>query len=131
MFDSVEKCNLLQKAFFDCHQHQSDQLVDEFYKKVMGEYSDIAAELDSKQEEGKEIYNRDITLEEVEGAIARLKSGKSPGPDLFTTDLFIQAGDMMRSALHKLLSMSWEEGELPEIWKSADVKFLRKAGKSY
>ena len=94
----------------------------------MGEYSDIAAELDSKQEEDKDkgIYNRDITLEEVEGAIARLKSGKSPGPDLFTRDLFIQAGDLMRSALHKLLSMSWEEGELPEIWKSADVKFLRK-----
>ena len=130
VFDSVGKCNLLQKAFFDCHQHQSDQFDDEFYKKVMGEYSDIAAELDSKQEEDKEIYNRDITLEEVEGAIARLKSGKSPGPDLFTTDLFIQAGDMMRSALHKLLSMSWEEGELPEIWRSADVKFLRKAGKS-
>ena len=26
--------------------------------------------------------------------------------------------------------MSWEEGKLPEIWKSVDVKFLRKAGKT-
>ena len=66
VFDSVEKCNLLQKAFFDCHQHQSDQFDDEFYQKVMGEYNDIAAEIDSKQEIDKEIYNRDITLEEIE-----------------------------------------------------------------
>ena len=50
---------------------------------------------------------------------------------MFPTDLFIQAGDASRSVLHRLLSMSWEEGKLPEIWKSADVKFLRKAGKTY
>ena len=44
------------------------------------------------------IYTRNITLEEVEGVIARSKTGKSPGPDMFPTDLFIQAGDTLRSA---------------------------------
>ena len=88
----------------------------------MDVYSNITAGLESKQQEDEKLYNRGITLEEIEGAIARLKSGKSPGPDAFPTDLFIQAVDMMRSALHKLRSMSWEEGKLPEIWKSADVK---------
>ena len=130
VFDPTDKCKLLQEAFFDCHQHQTNQFDEEFYAKVMGEYSDITSELNSEQLEGEEIYNRNITLEEVEGAIARLKPGKSPGPDMFPTDLFIQAGDTLRSALHRLLSMSWKEGKLPEIWKSADVKFLRKAGKT-
>ena len=36
----------------------------------------------------------------------------------------------MRAAIHKLFSMSWDEGLLPEAWKSADVKFLRKPGKT-
>ena len=38
----------------------------------------------------------------------------------------------MRSAIHRLLvfSMSWKEGVLSEMWKSADVKFLRKPGKA-
>ena len=77
----------------------------------------------------EELYNRDITLDEVEGAISRLKKGKAPGPDMYPTDLFIQGGDNLRSAIHTLFSMSWKEGALPEMWKSADVKFLRKPGK--
>ena len=111
MFDPTDKCKLLQKALFDCHQHQTNQFDEEFYAKVMGEYSDITKELNSEQLEGEEIYNRNITLEEVEGDIARLKPGKSPGPDMFPTDLFIQPGYTLRSALHRLLSMSWEEGK--------------------
>ena len=129
VFDPEDKCKLLQEAFFDCHEHQTDQFDEESYEMVMGEYGNVTAELNSEQGEDNELYNRSITLEEVEGAIARLKPGKSPGPD-FPTDLFIQAGDIMRSAQHKLLSMPWEKGKLPEIWKSADVKFLRKTGKA-
>ena len=131
VFDPMDKCTMLQKAFFDCQQQQNDQFDSDFYAEVMESYNNILTELDSECPEGnEELYNRSITLEEAEDAISRLKPGKAPGPDMFPTDLFIQAGDVMRSALHKLFSMSWEEGLLPEMRKSADVKFLRKAGKS-
>ena len=85
---------------------------------------------DVQDDDHEELYNRDITLEEVEGAISRLKSGKAPGPDMYPTDLFIQDDDNMRSAIHRLFSISWKECVLPEMWKSLDVKFLRKTGKS-
>ena len=68
-------------------------------------------------------------FEEIEWAIAKLRPGKAPGPDTFPTDLFIQAGDTMRAAIHRLFSLSWKEGLLPDMWKTAEVKFLRKPGK--
>ena len=54
VFDPVEKFKLRQEAFLDCHQQQSDQSDAELHAKVMGIYSDIAVESDSKQHEGKE-----------------------------------------------------------------------------
>ena len=86
----------------------------------MASFTDITTKLRT------ELYNRGISLDEVEG----MKTGKASGPNVYPTDLFIQAGDTIRSAIHRLFSMSWKESALPEMWKSADVKFLRKPGKS-
>ena len=36
----------------------------------------------------------------------------------------------MRAAIQRLFSLSWKEGLLPDIWKTAEVKFLWKPGKS-
>ena len=105
----------------------NDQFDKGFYNQIMSDYTDIVSTMSTEGDE--ELYNRDITLDEVEGAISRLKKGKAPGPDMYPTDLFIQGGDNLRSAIHTLFSMSWKEGALPEMWKSADVKFLRKPGK--
>ena len=58
----------------------------------------------------EQIYYRDITLEEVEGVISKLKSGKAGGPDIFPPDIFIQSGDNMRTVIHRLFGRSWDEG---------------------
>ena len=55
VFDPEDKCKRLQEAFFDCREHQTDQINEEFYEKVMGEYGNITAELDSEQEEDNKL----------------------------------------------------------------------------
>ena len=75
-------------------------------------------------------YNSHFTLGEVEAAISKLKKGKAPVPDSYPPEIFIYGGDYMREAILVLFSLSWSEGSLPDIWKSADIKFLRKPNKS-
>ena len=129
VFETTNKCKLLIEVFFDSYaRHEDNQFDKDFFDNIMSSYRDIIADFNVEGED--KIFNRDITLEEVEGAISKLKTGKAAGPDTFPPDLFIQAGDNMRTAIHRLFSMSWDEGLLPEAWKSADVKFLRKPGKT-
>ena len=65
----------------------------------MFRYTDIISTL--RTEDDKELYNRYITLDEVEEAISRLKSRKTPTLDMYPTDLFIQGGENMRAAIHR------------------------------
>lgn len=39
------------------------------------------------------------------------------------------AGEELTKAIHRLFQKSWEDGKVPDRWKEADVKFLRKQGK--
>lgn len=76
IFDQSMKCSLLQSVFFDCYQKDNNQFDRSFYDQIMSSYTDIIFTLNTEDDE--ELYNRDITLEEVEGAISRLKRGKAP-----------------------------------------------------
>ena len=69
-------------------------------------------------------------FQEVEAAIQKIKAGKSPGPDSFYPELFQNAGENLKKAVLYIFNISWLEGQLPSMWKSANVKFLRKQGKS-
>ena len=64
------------------------------------------------------------------GCYIQIEARKGTG-SWYVSDRSVHSGwYVMIPALHKLFSMSWEEGLLPEVWKWANVKFLRKAGKS-
>ncbi|VDI32901.1 Hypothetical predicted protein [Mytilus galloprovincialis] len=74
-------------------------------------------------------YNQSITMDELEGSIFRLKKETAPGPDGFFPELFINAGKEFLDKLLEIMNRSWEEGILPQNWKMANVKFLKKAHK--
>ena len=112
----------LQKAFFDETQFQTDDCDKAFQERINSEISKL--DIDPKADNDA-AYNSLFTLEEVEATISKLKKGKAPGPEIF-----IYAGDYMREAILLLFSLSWSEGLLPDIWKSADIKFLRKPNKA-
>ena len=127
IFDRETKCATLQKAFFDEKQLETDDHDKDFQEQIDSEISELDINPNADDDRA---YNAPFTLGEVEAAISKLKKGKAPGPDSYPPEIFIYAGDYMREAILVLFSLSWSEGVLPDIWKSADIKFLRKPNKS-
>ena len=54
---------------------------------------------------------------EVELAIDKLKSHKSPGVDEIPAELFKAGGGTICLKIHKLITSIWEKEKLPEEWK--------------
>jgi hypothetical protein len=58
---------------------------------------------------------------EVEIAIAKLKKCKSPGSDQILAELIQTGGEMLLSAIHKLINSVWNKEELPDQWKESVI----------
>jgi hypothetical protein len=69
---------------------------------------------------------------EVEMAIEKLKSHKSPGIDQIPAELIKAGGRIIRSEIHKLILSIWNKEELPEEWKEpVIVPIYKKGDKTY
>ena len=66
------------------------------------------------------------TIEELLVSIKQLTSGKAPGADGIPPDIFIHGGTSIVEELHKLFTLIWEEGEVPQEFKDAEVVHLYK-----
>ena len=64
---------------------------------------------------------------EVELAIEKLKSHKSPGTDQIPTELMKAGGRTICYEIHKLISI-WNKEELPEEWKESVIVPIYKKG---
>jgi hypothetical protein len=68
---------------------------------------------------------------EVEIAIAKLKKYKSAGSDQIPAELIQAGGDILVSAIHKLIHSVWNKKELPDQWKeSINVSIHKKGDKT-
>ena len=65
---------------------------------------------------------------EVELAIEKLKSHKSPGIDQIPAELIKAGGRTIRGAIHKLRIAIWDKEELPEEWKESVIVPIHKKG---
>jgi hypothetical protein len=63
---------------------------------------------------------------EVELAIEKLKSHKSPGIDQIPAELIKAGGRTIHCAIHKLIIAIWNKEELPEEWKESIIVFIHK-----
>jgi hypothetical protein len=54
---------------------------------------------------------------EVEIDIAKLKKYKSPGSDQIPAELIQAGGEILLSAIHKLINSVWNKEDLPDQWK--------------
>jgi hypothetical protein len=65
---------------------------------------------------------------QVEVAVGKLKSYKSPGTDQIPAEL-IKAGDeTLCSEIHKLICSTWNKEELPQQWKKSIIVPIPKEG---
>jgi hypothetical protein len=63
---------------------------------------------------------------EVEISIAKLKKYKSPGSDQIPAELIQAGGEMLLSAIHKLINSVWNKEELPDQWKDSIIVPIQK-----
>jgi hypothetical protein len=54
---------------------------------------------------------------EVEVAIGKLKRFKSPGVDQIPAELFQAGRETLRSKIHELINLTWNNEELPHHWE--------------
>jgi hypothetical protein len=64
----------------------------------------------------------------VEIAIAKLKKYKSPGSDQILAELIQARGEILLSAIHKLINSVWNKEELPHQWKETIIVPIHKKG---
>jgi hypothetical protein len=65
---------------------------------------------------------------EVEIAIAELKKYKSPSSDQILAELIQAGGEILLSAIHKLINSIWNKEELPDQWKESIIVPIHKKG---
>jgi hypothetical protein len=65
---------------------------------------------------------------EVETAIAKLKKYKSPVSDKIPAELILAGGEILLSAIHKLINSIWNKEELPDQWMESIILQSYKKG---
>ena len=65
---------------------------------------------------------------EIELAIEKPKSHKSPGIDQIPAEMIKAGGRTIPSAIHKLIISIWNKEELPEEWKKSIIVPIHKNG---
>ena len=65
---------------------------------------------------------------ELDLAIEKLKSHKSPGIDHIPAELIKEGGRTIRYQIHKLIVSIWNKEELPEEWKESIIVPIHKKG---
>jgi hypothetical protein len=74
------------------------------------------------------VLNVDISLEEVERAVGKLKSGKADGVDGVIPEILKYGGDNMVEAVYELCRLVWEREKLPQDWMKALIFPVAKKG---
>jgi hypothetical protein len=65
---------------------------------------------------------------EVEIAIAKFKKYKTPGSDQIPAESIQAGGEILLSAIHKLINSVWNKKELPDHWKESIIVPIHKKG---
>ena len=104
-----------------------EDLDEEFKKEIDRKVEGIQENLN--HEKGDDFLNEKIREEETEVAIQLLHQDKAPGPDNIYGELLQEGSQALIKAINVLFNKSWSEKIVPQDWKVAKVKFLRKPGK--
>ena len=74
------------------------------------------------------VSTDDISENEVEDAVKRLKNGKAAGDDHIAAELLKHGGRIVIQELTKLLNQCWREQKVPHDWRNGVIVKLPKKG---
>lgn len=72
------------------------------------------------------LLEDDFTPEELKGAIRRLRDKSAPGPDNVLPTFVLRGSDAMHASLLALVNTTWHHGQLPRLWRTANVRPIPK-----
>ena len=114
-----------------------DGIVLEQKEDILKRWKEYGAELFERPKEEEPLVEEQIPpgdqqplplLSEVEHAVKRLSTGKSPDPDIIPAELVKATGPTGIKLLHKLCVSIWQSCHWPEDWKIQGFVVLFKAG---
>ena len=68
-------------------------------------------------------------MTELNKALKKLRSRKSPGPDQIHNEILTHLGNTGKKVILQFINLTWLKGELPKSWKIATIKPLLKKEK--
>ena len=96
------------------------------FEGVLNVPNTVAAEIIVDVEDQATNDTTEVTREEVEVAVRKLKNGKAPGSDEIVAELVKNGGQVMVDWLWELLREVWRTKSVPQEWKNAILIPLHK-----
>jgi hypothetical protein len=87
IFEENSKAIELEETFFKGKHLNINQFDQKFYDEVVGEYITMTLSDDEGEDD---YYSKEISMDELEGAVSRLKIDSAPGPDNIFSKLLYQ-----------------------------------------
>ena len=85
---------------------------------------------DTPETANDDKYNDDLTLEEIQDSIKKLKGKDCPGPDLIHPSFIHECGSNIALPLKVLFQTCWDQGQIPKLWKKDNRIYIPKPGKT-
>ena len=84
----------------------------------------------ARRQKNKDLFEKEITMEELLEAIGFIKNNKSPGINLIFGEMIKHLGENAKKFLLNIFNTSWRSGRLPKIWKTSIIVPILKPKKS-
>ena len=133
--DGQDALKVWRDSFFQLGiENLEDQDCDRgFARKVEAEVRRFEREEDEEEKEGndkeeREKLNNEITQEEVNKAINRLKNEKAAGTDRIIGEVLKKGGEMLRLAVWNMCYEAWRLEQVPRDWMQGVIFPLYKDG---
>ena len=112
-------------CFIDDYQDISTLEVPDSRRREINE----EMKLFKSEEASPEYMEQPFNMKELQEALDALKINKSPGPDQITNDMLKQLGEKAKAAMLDIFNNSWKTGDVPQIWRDANMIPIHKKGK--
>ena len=76
----------------------------------------------------EEYMDDEISIEEIEKYVKKLKNGKAPGMDGIPNEFYKEGGQGMLEEMHEMFACIWREERVPAAWNESRVTLIHKGG---
>lgn len=120
--EKIKQCLVsFYKKLYSQQQMNNDEDIDTFL---------MSLNLPTVTEAHNNILRAEVTTEEINQAITRLKAGSSPGLDGFTTEWYKIMRDKLVFRLMTTFNWILKKHEMPPSWREAVISLIPKEGKN-